>query len=367
MIPYWILFWLPALMALTSKPGGRIHKDGTRFNRFNSLWALTFLTLTVMIGLRFLVGGDWGAYSDYFWETQFMSLEDVLTGDDPGYRLMNWISVLIAWDVQGVNLMSGAIFSWGLIAFCRSLPRPWLGLTVAVPYLVIVVAMGYTRQSVAIGMVMLGLVALSRHKYLRFILWVFLAAFFHKSAVILLPIVALTATRNRWLVALLVLVTVAVGYWAVLAESANTLVRNYIDSGLASTGTLIRLGMNVIPAAVLLYYRNRLRIPMTEYKVWTLFSLISLALFFAYFASSASTAIDRIALYMIPLQIFLFAHLPDLMGRYGKMNQAIVALIVGYYATILFVWLTLGGFARAWVPYRMSLPYRTLISDFGVY
>lgn len=354
MIPYWILFLLPAMMALTSRPTGRVRRDGTRFSRFDGLWAAAFLGLTVMIGFRYSVGGDWGAYYVYLDDALVLDFWANMRREDPGYRLINEFSLIMGWGIQGVNTISAALFAWGLIAFCRSLPRPWLALTVAVPYLVIVVSMGYTRQSIAIGLVMVGLIALSRQKFVKFIFWVLLAALFHKSAVILLPIVALTTTRNRSLIVLLVAVTGAIGYQVVLADKADRLITHYIEAGYQSSGALIRLGMNVVPAALLLFYRKRIRLSHSEYRVWALFSLLSLAMFAAFFVTSASTALDRVALYMIPLQIFLFAHLPDLMGRYGKMNQGIVFMILGYYASILMVWLTLGNFSRAWLPYRFA-------------
>ena len=100
---------------------------------------------------------------------------------------------------------------------------------------------------------------------------------------------------------------------------------------------------------------RRIRIALAEYKVWRLFALISLALFAGYFVTGASTALDRVALYMIPLQLFVFAHLPDLMGRYHRLNQPIVLLIVLYSALIQFVWLMFGNFSRAWLPYGMWL------------
>lgn len=354
MIPYWILFMLPAMMALTTRPTGRIRRDGTRFNRFTGLWALAFFGLTVMIGFRYFVGGDWGAYYVYLDDALVLEFWTNMQREDPGYRVLNEFSLIMGWGIQGVNTISAALFAFGLIAFCRSLPRPWLALTVAVPYLVIVVAMGYTRQSIAIGLVMIALVALSRQKFIKFIFWVLLAALFHKSAMILLPIVALTATRNRSLIVLLIAVTGAIGYQVVLAEKADRLITHYVHAGYQSGGALIRLGMNAVPAALFLYFRKRIRLSHSEYRVWALFSLLSLAMFAAFFGTSASTALDRVALYMIPLQMFLFAHLPDLMGRYGKMNQGIVTMIVGYYAVILMVWLTLGNFSRAWLPYRFA-------------
>ena len=67
-----------------------------------------------------------------------------------------------------------------MVVFCLTQPRPWLALLIAVPYLVTVVAMGYTRQGVAIGIAMMGISALMGGGVFRFVLWVALAATFHK-------------------------------------------------------------------------------------------------------------------------------------------------------------------------------------------
>lgn len=355
MLPYWLLFLMPALLAISTPPTRKARRDGTRYTPSDPIWVFMLLLLTIMIGFRYRVGGDWGAYFDYLAFAATSDLRESLLMDDPGFRLLNLVSIWTGFGIIGVNTVCGFIFSAGLLAFCRSLPRPWLAFAVAIPYLVIVVGMGYSRQAVAIGLVLLGLVALGRQKWVAFIFWVLLAATFHKTAVILLPIVALTMTRNRWLIFLLVGVTGALGYQVLLGDSADQLIRNYVEAELQSGGAFIRLGLNALPALLFLYYRKRMRLSRAEYRIWRLFALISVAMFVALFGSGASTALDRMGLYMLPLQLFVFSHLPDLMGRYGKQNSGIVAMVVGLYTAILFVWFNFGSFSFAWVPYRMHL------------
>jgi hypothetical protein len=55
--------------------------------------------------------------------------------------------------------------------------------------------------------------------------------------------------------------------------------------------------------------------------------------------TSLSTAVDRVALYLIPLQLFVWSHFPDVFGRPGRRNMVGVLLVVIFYATVLFVWL----------------------------
>ena len=49
----------------------------------------------------------------------------------------------------------------------------------------------------AIGLVMLGLVALADRKTLRFVMLVAFAATFHKSAAILMPLAILAGTKRK--------------------------------------------------------------------------------------------------------------------------------------------------------------------------
>ena len=95
-------------------------------------------------------------------------------------------------------MICAAIFVWGLMRFAEAQERPWLAVVVAIPYLVIVVAIGYTRQGVSIGLIMAGLASyVHKGSVLRFAAYVALAATFHKTAVVALPLVALANERGR--------------------------------------------------------------------------------------------------------------------------------------------------------------------------
>ena len=94
-------------------------------------------------GFRSVVIGE--AYLRYYEDEVGRAFTDPIIGD-PGYILLNRLMVHWDWKVYGVNFACGLFFISGLIVFCRGLYRSWLGFAVAVPYLVVVVAMGYSRQ-----------------------------------------------------------------------------------------------------------------------------------------------------------------------------------------------------------------------------
>ena len=352
MWPYWLIFLLPALVALYARRH-RLHAaTGLRSLKLDVVWFATVIMLTLLTGFRFEVGGDWSNYVGYVYSARHAPIATILTGKDPGYQLLNWISAQMHWDIYGVNLICGAIFSLCLAVFCRSLPRPWLALAVAVPYLVIVVAMGYSRQGVALGLSMLGLVALGRRETRWFLFWVVLGATFHKSAVILLPIAALAATRSRFWTALWVGVVALGAYMLLLEKAVESLVTSYVQANRESQGAMIRLLMNAVPATILLFWQRRFEFSKAESLLWRWFAIISLALLGLFMVLPASTALDRVALYMLPLQLVVFSHLPDVFGHRGGRNQVLVAAVLFYYAAVQFVWLNYASHAIAWLPYR---------------
>jgi hypothetical protein len=310
--------------------------------------------LIIFIGLRFEVGGDWSNYAAQLEGIRGLTLEEVLMRSDPGYQLTSWISLLLGTDIYGVNLICAAIFSIGLIAFCRSLPRPWLALSVSVPYVVIVLGMGYTRQGVALGCAMLGLISLRDRRSTKFILWIIVGAAFHKTALLLLPIAALANARKRGWTVLWVIVVTSLAY-VLLQDAAEEMYDTYVGAEIQSEGALIRLLMNAVPAVILLRYRHRFNFNSAESQLWKLLSGISVLLVGLLFVSPSSTSIDRAALYLLPLQLVVFAHLPDIFGARGNKNQRAVGIILSYYAVVLFVWLNFATHAEYWVPYRFYL------------
>lgn len=352
MWPYWLMFLLPTAAALMAPKHEVSATSETRSVQLSFAWVLMTLFLTLMIGYRFRVGGDWINYFHYLDDVRGLRLHQVLLLDDPGYHLLNWLSAERGWGIFGVNLIGGGIFSVGLAVFCHHLPRPWLALVVAVPYTVIVLAMGYSRQAIALGLAMLGLVALGRKSMLWFVFWVVLGATFHKTAVVLLPIAALATTHNRFWTALWLGVVALLAYMLLLQDSAESLYVNYIEARYQSEGALIRLLMNAVPAAILLCWRQRFEFTRAEASLWSWFAIISVVLLGGFLVSPSSTAVDRMALYMLPLQMVVFSHLPDVIGRKSNSSNAWSAVVVLYYATVQFVWLNYAQHAFLWLPYR---------------
>lgn len=352
MWPYWLLFLVPALSALSESVRRVGPASAVSAVRMTGGWWAILLALTLMVGWRHQVGGDWGNYIRNYYLAIYASGNPDWWWNDPGYRLLEWIALQAGWGIHGVNMMAAALFSLGLVVFCRHLPRPWLGLAVAVPYLVIILGMGYSRQGVALGCIMAGLVALGNGELRRFVLWAVVGATFHKSAVVLLPLAALAASKDRLTTAIWVALVSSVAYVTLLEDSVDALAAGYLEAEYQSEGALVRLLMNALPALILLAKRERFALSLPQHRLWLWFALIAVALVGLYVVSPSSTAVDRMGLYLLPLQLMVFAHLPEVLGRRRGGNQAWVLAVLAYYATVEFVWLNYATHAYAWLPYQ---------------
>lgn len=349
MFVYWILFLIPAFAALTT--GTRFKRDRAGRVRMTPAWLVMLLLLILLIGFRHQVGGDWFNYMRHLEEARGATIGYVFEGNDPGYRFLNWLATQTGMGIYAVNTIGAVIFCLGLLAFCRSMPRPWLALAAAIPYLVIVVAMGYTRQGIALGLAMFGLLALERHATTRFGWWVLSGATFHRSAVLLLPVAALAATRRRIWVAFWMGMVALVGYLAFVEQDVDVLYANYITRGYESQGALIRLGMNAVAALFFLALQARFEVSQTSRSLWRWISILALSMFAAFFVMpGSSTALDRLGLYLLPLQVLVFSHLPSVIGTRRTRKSWVVAVLL-YFATIQAVWLLYANNAYAWLPY----------------
>ena len=111
----------------------------------------------------------------------------------------------------------------------------------------------------------------------------------------------------------------------------------------------MRVLMNVVPAVLLILFRRRLAPDPEERRLWLWIAVFALACL--PLVGLASTAVDRIAPYLIPLQLFVFTRMPRL-ARTVEVRTPLVLGVVGHYAPVLYVWLNHAAHAFAWVPYH---------------
>lgn len=340
-----------SFLAFTSKVR-KIRIEGFLRENFNLSTLFLFIFFIIFIGFRYNVGGDWINYLNLYFEAKDETISFSFIGD-PAYAFINWVSYKMGIGFHGANVLCAIIFMYGLLKFCRYLPRPYIALLVAFPYLINIVGMGYQRQSVAIGLSMLALIKLFKQENLKFFLLVILAATFHKSAILFFPLLIFTTSKNRILITFAAVSCLVAGYFIFVEARFSHFIENYITLQQASTGAMIRVLMLVVPSMLFLIFRNKFMIRDTERRLWTIFAIATFPLLFALIFMNISTTVDRFALYILPIQLFVFSSLTDLFKSNTK--PLINILIIIYSAAVLFVWAYFGTHSNHWIPYDNAI------------
>jgi hypothetical protein len=340
---------MPGAYPVGAYPTGATYAPQSARGKVSAMLVIGTLMTVALIGLRYRVGADWQAYVEIYHQAGRLSFVGAIQSGDPGYQAINWVVAQSGSEIWMVNLASAAIFGWGLLRFCAAQPRPWLAFAIAVPYLVIVVAMGYTRQAVALGVLMAGLARQTKGaSALNFSAYVALAATFHSTSIIVFPLVAWSSRGSPVINAAILASVGIVLYQFFLGKNMDSYIANYLDTAYSSQGAFIRVSMNIIAAACFYIVGRRLEFEPHEYKVWRNFTLAAVVMMVLLAVLPSSTAVDRISLYLMPLQIAVISRLPVL-----SRNSAATAVgVILYVAAVEFVWLNYAQFSKYWIPYQ---------------
>lgn len=349
MTAYWSLFAMWGLGAIQFA-----RKRAIRGDKF--LFVVGLLLTAGLIGLRLEVGGDWHQYSELYDIMYFQPLFEALRVTDPGYAFFNWAGAQVDWGVWFPNLACALIFCAGLGWLARDQPNPWLAVLVAVPYLTIVVAMGYTRQAAAIGILCFAVVGGSERRIVRLVVISVVAGLFHKTAVLMLLVLLAPVLTRRFLIGAIGILMFATFFYFFLGSVQDRLVTNYVQASYDSQGAGIRIAMNVVAGALMLLFRGRMGFDRYQKLYWTINALLSVVSALALYLIESSTGVDRIALFLIPLQIVTFSRLPyALSASREKVLPSVVFGVMAYSFAVQYVWLNYADNAKSWVPYRSYL------------
>lgn len=347
MIVYWTILLLPAFLVLISTT--------FRFDRKleNLLLVLFGLVLILLIGYRHEVGGDWARYLEQvFMDSRSSNIDffDFTGGGDYAYKVIFWFSLHYLDGIYSTNLICAIFFVSGLIRFCRSMPIPWLALLIATPFLIIVVSMGYTRQSASVGFLLWALVDLMSKKVVSFYIAIIIGSLFHFILLLMLPL-GLIYTPKRFILALSpIFLLVVIEIVSLFYLRIEHMIYYYVTIKFHhSDGAVIRVFISFASSILFFTYRKKFKYIYRDYSLWFVFSIVNVFLFLAVF--SYSTLIDRIAIYFLPIQLVVLSRIPTLIT--SRYNRTIFILgVIIMYISVLFVWLYFGNHSNKWLPYQ---------------
>tara|TARA_Y100000589_G_scaffold105472_1_gene99932 strand:- start:3204 stop:4268 length:1065 start_codon:yes stop_codon:yes gene_type:complete len=347
MISYYLVYLFLALKSLDETSLRNTFKNASQ--------KTLILFFSIFIGLRTEVGCDWEQYIKLFDTIRRTSGTIFIPRLEPTYFFLNFIFMQWEYGYYFINLVCGIIFSYCLIKFCASLTRPWLALCIAYPYFIMVVSMGYTRQSVAIGISLLALTVLEKNQFYRSVLLIILASTFHRSALFYLFAPFLyTLQSGRFNNFIKFLITIPIGFYFIeqfILTKFEIFQSSYLDQNLTSSGAYIRVILLIIPSIIYLFNLKKFKLSDIYKKIFSVMAFTSFLALIVLGTNFSSTAVDRLALNLLPLQIVVASYMPDTgIFQIGKFPWKIFIILLSF--SVLVVWLNYAVHSFCWIPYK---------------
>lgn len=314
---------------------------------------LFFIFITIFIGLRYEVGGDWWNYLSIYDSFEYQSFLQSIFISDVGYSILNFLSVkLEIADTVLVNFCCALIISIFLYLAFIKLEKYWLMMLLYYPYHLLVVSLGYTRQAVALAIITYAFTCLIDKRNVKFLLYVLFACLFHKTAIILLMFLPLSfiqkIKQKKFLFYFYCLFSLFIILSLVyISMRFGENIYTNSDTELSSSGVFMRLSMHFIPIFLYFSYRNKFnqnRMIVLDYFLFMIFLCTILAFSF-------STLADRFNLYLIFFDLFIFSFV---FNNLKKKNEIFFSFILFVNFTLyIYIWMSLGEWAsKAWIPYQ---------------
>lgn len=324
------------------------------------------IILFFTLGLRDKIGGDWLNYlfiyeniNDYFQPLSIDFLES-----DYLFDLINWISFKYSLGFHFVNIINSSIFIIGLFLFAIKQKQPSIVLIVAIPYLIIVVSTGYVRQASALAFFLISIDYLIKKKYFIYGVLIITGSLFHKTLFVLLilipimqhqlniGIINIKRIKINYIILFVSLFIISIIFYNYFLKfQFSFIIRNYIgvDQHFTSSGAIYRTIVFIIASILCIFFRNNLTNNKEEKKLYLYMSILVIAL--TPFVFQYSSAVDRILIYLYPLQLFIFSRVHHIFNDYHhRIFYNIIIIIMSF--SLFFFWAYFAKFSKHWIPYN---------------
>lgn len=317
---------------------------------------VAFAFISFFVGYRYQIGVDWITYEIIFLDNVRSPLLEAVAQGDSAYSLINWIVGRLGGQVWDVNLICAGIFSFGLIQFCRSLHRPGLALAVATPTLIIITAMGYTRQSVAVGCIMMACHTFRGSIHWKWVAWLCFSVLFHKSAILVFPAFILAAAHNRWITIVVGGAIAAAVVVLVVSRGLGETLALYLEGDIDSSGALPRIAVGAIAGVAFFLNGDRASIFEHRLALYRNMCVLMIMLFPLYFVFPSRTILDRVGILVVPFQSVAYVGLAEFLYRKARVLELpFTAIIMVAYGAQLAIWLLFATFSEYWIPYENAI------------
>lgn len=313
------------------------------------IWIITIFLLSIFIGFRNEIGGDWTHYEKFYYKVADFTFGEILTSSLV-YIYINKIAYYLEIQIFGVNFICAVIFMFSLATFLNQTDNKWLALAISFPIIILILGMGFARQGLAFSFSLFLIKALEEKKLFKSFIFAILSILTHKSAIFISSfLIFIYFWYHKKYLYLLLSASIPIFFASLFWNHYNHYVYFYAGSGqhMFSYGSLPRSLLILFVAIIFLTYKKKFN-NMSEYQVF-IYSSFSLIIIFLFpFSIISSIFADRLLLYLYPLKLAFisFANLKD------KSLNFVIFLICSAYFFYLILWISHGVNAYKWVPYK---------------
>jgi len=361
MAPYLIIFAILSFYSL---------KDLYKKSKFlEGEFYISGTIILLLMGLRENIGCDWKSYNLIFEEVSHPILDEKYISSflELGFLYLNKAIFLIGGSFNSLIFITSLLFLIPLMIFCKRQPLPFLALTIAFPYFIVVVGMGFIRQAIAISIILLSIIQFEESRPFRYFLSTSIASLFHKTSLIFLfPGLFLfrnpdPAKRIRYIAAICIAISTI--FFILLSNKFKIydyflIILNYYLNykeieDRSATGAIYFLLLNLVPSVLYLLKYKQISPNINARIMWTILSYLSLASL-PVLLLLKPTLTYRLSLYLIPIQIYVGSNLPDL-KLFSLSKKVWTTIIIVYSFITMYIWLSFANHASCWVPYKSIL------------
>ena len=337
MLPYLILFILIFLISLEHK------KSDNKLAGFN--WFLVFVIFIFFVGLRYNTGGDFEIYYELYLKPKEVNTQFF-------YNFITSFFYQINLPFQLIVFLCACIFFFALFKFSLLQNSPYLSIYISFPILITVVSMGYMRQSLSLAFLFLAINSFYKRNNFFYYLNLLFGILFHLSLLIIFPIKQFAENSN--LILYFVATIIFLVFFYLFYDAFFILINSYYYSSqsIESLGAIPRIMLNIIPSIIYIIYYKKF---FFEKRIKRLYLFIAIcSIFSSFFVFSYSTLIDRINIYFIPIQLFVYSNMENIF-KYKINHIYMILFVVFLYFIYFLIWSFYGSFSHAWFPYKNIL------------
>ena len=254
---------------------------------------------------------------------------------EPTFLAVVWGLARVFEHPQFMFVLSGALFAIAIGVFVyKNSENPLLSMTMFICLGLYIFMVQGLRQSISISICLFAVEYCKRRKLIRFLVLVFLASLFHRTAVVFLLVYVLygrklTINTKALMFAIPVILIV---YTPFIITTANTVLDRDYNTAAETSGAIVASLIYVIILAFAYVYLNERNSGKKE-AFFVAFTMLGASFYLLRYIGTQ--AIERTSFYFLIGQAIV---LPDTIKRFNKKSQNIINFAAILLSVVLFIY-----------------------------